>query len=138
MKSTSTSEGVTKEVTGWTTSQVVFATVFVVCVFLAFWLLYRLRGVVFLFFVAIVIGTAIRPGVEWLRRRGIFRRSGVILIYLLTVGLLVGFFAMTFPLLAEQTARQFSFVLRQLDKIEQPFQMSSPEKADPIKGSCKV
>ena len=105
MKSTSTTEGVTKEVTGWTTSQVVFATVFVVCVFLAFWLLYRLRGVVFLFFVAIVIRTAIRPGVEWLRRRGISRRSGVILIYLLIVGLLVGFFAMTFPLLAEQTTQ---------------------------------
>ena len=56
MKSTSTAEEVTKEVTGWTTSQVVLATIFVVSVFLAFWLLYRLRGVVFLFFVAIVIG----------------------------------------------------------------------------------
>jgi predicted PurR-regulated permease PerM len=105
MKSTSTTEEVTKEVTGWTTSQVVFATVFVVSVFLAFWLLYRLRGVVFLFFVAIVVGTAIRPGVEWLRRRGISRRSGIILIYLLIVGLLAGFFALTFPLLAEQTTQ---------------------------------
>src|SRR5215211_804757 len=98
MKSTSTSQ----EVPRWTTIQVVFATIFVVSVFLAFWLLYRLRGVVFLFFVAIVIGTAIRPGVEWLRRRGISRRSGIILIYLLIVGLLAGFLALTFPLLAEQ------------------------------------
>lgn len=104
MKSTPTEE-VTKEVTGWTTSQVVFATVFVVSVFLAFWLLYRLRGVLFLFFVAIVMGTAIRPGVEWLRRRGIPRRSGIVLIYLLIMGLLAGFFALTFPLLAEQTTQ---------------------------------
>jgi len=105
MKSSSTAEEVTKEVTGWTTSQVVLATIFVVSVFLAFWLLYRLRGVVFLFFVAMVMGTAIRPGVEWLRRRGISRRSGIVLIYLLIMGLLAGFFALTFPLLAEQTTQ---------------------------------
>jgi len=105
MKSSSTAEEVTKEVTGWTTSQVVLATIFVVSVFLAFWLLFRLRGVVFLFFVAMVLGTAIRPGVEWLRRRGISRRSGIVLIYLLMMGLLAGFFALTFPLLAEQTTQ---------------------------------
>jgi predicted PurR-regulated permease PerM len=101
MKSTSTTE----EVTQWTTSQVVFATIFVVCVFLAFWLLYRLRGVVFLFFVALVIGTALRPGVEWLRRRGISRSSGVILIYILIVSLLTGFLAITFPLITEQATQ---------------------------------
>ena len=105
MKSTSTAEEVTKEVTGWTTSQVVLATIFVVSVFLAFWLLYRLRGVVFLFFVAMVMGIAIRPGVEWLRRRGISRRLGIVLIYLSIMGLLAGFFALTFPLLAEQTTQ---------------------------------
>jgi predicted PurR-regulated permease PerM len=101
MKSTSTTE----EVTSWTTSQVVFATIFVVCVFLAFWLLYRLRGVLLLFFVAIVIGTAIRPGVDWLRRRGISRRLGIILIYVLIAGLITGFLALTLPLIAEQTTQ---------------------------------
>lgn len=101
MKSTSSTE----EVTGWTTSQVVFATIFVVCVFLAFWLLFRLRGVLFLLFVAIVIGTAIRPGVDWLRRRGISRRLGIILIYVLIAGLVTGFLALTLPLIAEQTTQ---------------------------------
>ena len=65
----SSSEGVVT----WTTGQVVLATVFVVCVFLTFWLLYRLREVLFLFFVAIVVGTAIRPAVDWLHRRGAHR-----------------------------------------------------------------
>jgi predicted PurR-regulated permease PerM len=101
MKSTST----TQEVPRWTTIQVVFATIFVVCVFLAFWLLFRLRGVVFLFFVALVLGTALRPGVEWLRRRGISRRAGVILIYILILSLLTGFLAITFPLIAEQATQ---------------------------------
>src|SRR5512144_1753626 len=100
MKS-SPSEGVTT----WTTSQVVLATVFVVCVFLTFWLLYSLRLVLFLLFVAIVIGTAIRPGVEWLHRRGISRAAGIIFIYILIAALLVGFIAMILPLIADQVTQ---------------------------------
>ena len=100
MKS-SPSEGVTT----WTTSQVVLATVFVVCVFLTFWLLYSLRIVLFLFFVAIVLGTAIRPAVEWLHRRGISRAVGVIIIYVLIAALVSGILALILPLIAEQTTQ---------------------------------
>jgi predicted PurR-regulated permease PerM len=100
MKATTSSSP--EEVTTWTTNQVVFATVFVVCVFLIFWLLYRLQTVLLLFFVAMVLGTAIRPAVEWLFRRGISRTSGVIIVYILIAGLLVGFLATIVPLLAEQ------------------------------------
>jgi predicted PurR-regulated permease PerM len=92
----------TEGVTTWTTSQVVLATVFVVSVFLTFWLLYSLRVVLFLLFVAIVIGTAIRPAVDWLHRRGISRPMGIIFIYVLIAGLLTGFVAMVFPLIADQ------------------------------------
>jgi len=94
-----------EEATTWTTSQIVLATVFVVCVFLMFWLLYSLRVVLFLFFVAIVLGTAIRPAVEWLHRRGISRAAGIIVIYILLAGLLVGFLAMILPLLADQVTQ---------------------------------
>lgn len=100
MKS-STSE----EVTTWTTGQVVSATLFVVCVFLTFWLLYNLRNVLFLFFVAIVFGTAIRPAVGWLHRRGVSRALGVIIIYLLIAALLIAILAMVLPLIAEQTTQ---------------------------------
>jgi predicted PurR-regulated permease PerM len=58
--------------------------------------------VLFLFFVAIVIGTAIRPSVEWLHRRGVPRGRGVIIIYILIAVLVIGFLAMIFPLLADQ------------------------------------
>jgi predicted PurR-regulated permease PerM len=58
--------------------------------------------VLFLFFVAIVVGTAIRPAVEWLHRRGISRAMGIIIIYILIAGLLAAFAAMIFPLLANQ------------------------------------
>ena len=93
MKSTETAP---EKVMTWTTSQVVMATVFVVCVFLAFWLLYRLRTLILLLFIAIVLGTAIRPAVEWLRRRGISRVTGIIIIYVLIAALVVGFLAVTF------------------------------------------
>jgi len=74
----------------------------VVCVFLTFWLLYRLRDVLFLFFVAMVVGTAIRPAVDWLHRRGIPRATGIIILYVIIAGLVVGFIAMIVPLLADQ------------------------------------
>ncbi len=89
----------------WTTSQVALATLFVVCVLLTFWLLYTLRVVLFLFFVAIVIGTAIRPAVEWLHRRGVSRAAGVIAIYIFLTGLLIGFLAMILPLIVNQTTQ---------------------------------
>lgn len=95
------------EIRTWTTSQVIFITVFVVLVFLTFWLLYSIRLTIFLLFVAILIGIAIRPVVEWLYWRGISRPGGIILIYLLTISLLIGFLTIFVPLIAEQ-ATQFS------------------------------
>ena len=96
-----------EEVGEWTPQQVVLATAFVVGVLLVLRLLYELRAVVFLFFVAIVLGTAIRPGVEWLRRRGIPRTTGVIIIYILIAALLTSFVAMVFPLIADQATQFF-------------------------------
>ena len=101
MKPASSSE----KVITWTTSQVVLATVFVVCVFLIFWLLYRLSFLIFLLFVAIVIGTALRPTVEWLRRRGVSRIAGIIIIYILLAGFAIGFLALIFPLIADQATQ---------------------------------
>lgn len=98
-------DSTSEEVTTWTTGQVVLATLFVVCVFLISWLLYSLRAVLFLFFVAIVVGTAIRPAVDWLHRRGISRATGIIIIYIVLAALLFGFMAMILPLIADQVTQ---------------------------------
>jgi len=95
------------EVELWTTKQAVLATLFVVCVFLSFWFLYRFRVAAFLFFIAVVIGTTMRPVVEWLYHRGISRRVGIIIIYALIAALLAGFLALAVPLIVDQTT-QFS------------------------------
>lgn len=89
----------------WTFQRVVWATLVFVSVALGFWLLYRFGQVVFILFIAIVIGTVIRPVVTWLYSRGLPRMAGGILVYLLLLTLLVGFVLLLFPLIAEQSGK---------------------------------
>lgn len=86
----------------WTFRRIVWATLILVFVFLSFWLLYRFNQVVFTFFIAIVIGTVIRPAVAWLHQRGLPRITGIILVYLLLLALLIGFLLLLLPLIVEQ------------------------------------
>ena len=78
------------------------ATLILVFVALSFWLLYRFNQVLFILFIAIVIGTVIRPAVTWLHQRGLPRTAGVILVYLVLLALLAGFVLLLFPLIVEQ------------------------------------
>ncbi|HRA67217.1 MAG TPA: AI-2E family transporter, partial [Caldilinea sp.] len=52
--------------------------------------------------VAIMLGTVIRPVVTWLHLRGLSRRAGVILVYLLLLALFAGFVLLLFPLIVDQ------------------------------------
>ena len=79
-----------------------WATLVLVSVAFSFWLLYRFSQVVFILFIAIVIGTVIRPVVAWLYSRGVPRMAGVILVYLLLLTLLISFVLLLFPLIVEQ------------------------------------
>lgn len=87
----------------WTFWRVMGATLVLVFVALSFWLLYRFSQVVFILFIAIVMGTVIRPVVAWLHRRGLPRIAGVILVYLLLLALIVGFVLLLFPLIVVQS-----------------------------------
>jgi len=87
----------------WSFRRVVWATLVLISVILGFWLLYRFNQVVFILFIAIVIGTVIRPAVAWLYQRGLPRIAGVILVYLLLFLLLAGFLLLLFPLISEQS-----------------------------------
>ena len=86
----------------WTFRRVMWATLVLVFVALSFWLLYRFNQVVFILFIAIVMGTVIRPVVTWLYRRGLPRIAGVILVYLILLALLISFVLLLFPLIIEQ------------------------------------
>ena len=84
--------------------RVVWATLVFVSIIFCFWLFYRFYHVVFTLFIAIVIGTVIRPIVNWLYQRGLPRIAGVILVYLLLLILLTGFLWLLFPLIFEQSS----------------------------------
>ncbi|MBN1668580.1 MAG: AI-2E family transporter [Anaerolineales bacterium] len=86
----------------WTFRRIMWATLVLVFVALSFWLLYRFNQVIFTLFIAIVLGTVIRPIVTWLNRRGLPRIAGVLLVYLVLLALLTGFVLLLFPLIVEQ------------------------------------
>jgi predicted PurR-regulated permease PerM len=86
----------------WTFRRVMWSTLVLVFVGLSFWLLYRFNQVVFILFIAILMGTVIRPLVAWLHSHGVPRVAGVILVYLLLLALLIGFVLLLFPLIIEQ------------------------------------
>ncbi len=87
----------------WTFRRVVWATLVLLSVILGFWLIYRFNQVIFILFVAIVIGTVIRPAVAWLHQRGLPQTVGVVFVYLLLLVLLTGFLLLLFPLISTQS-----------------------------------
>ena len=87
----------------WTFRRVVWATLVLLSVVLGFWLFYRFNQVIFTLFIAIVIGTVIRPAVAWLHRRGLPQTVGVVFVYLVLFLLLAGFLLLLFPLISGQT-----------------------------------
>jgi predicted PurR-regulated permease PerM len=88
----------------WPPQQVVWATLVVLVIILAFWLLVREQIVLFSLFQAIVISTAIGPAVEWLNRRGLPRAGGVVVVYLALLAVAVVVVLLVVPLIAEQGA----------------------------------
>lgn len=87
----------------WTIRRIVGATLVLLSVMLGFWLVYRFNQVIFILFVAIVIGTVIRPAVAWLHQHGLPQTVGVIFVYLLLLLLLIGFLLLLFPLISDQS-----------------------------------
>jgi predicted PurR-regulated permease PerM len=88
----------------WTFRRVVWATLVLISVAFCFWLLYRFNQVVFILFIAIILGTVIRPAVAWLYQRGLPRIAGIIFVYIILLTLLTSFVLLLFPLIIEQSA----------------------------------
>lgn len=86
----------------WTFRRVVLATLVFLSVVFGFWLLYRFNQVVFILFIAMVMGTVIRPVVNWFYERGMPRVAGILIIYILVVLLIIGFLFLLAPIIIEQ------------------------------------
>ena len=111
----------------WTFRRVMLATLVLACVGLGFWLLYRFYMVVLILFVAIILGTVIRPIINWLYKRGLPRAAGVILVYVLLLAFVVGFVLLLFPLVFDQGAAIIKAIPDQYQNLRN-WMISSPNQ----------
>lgn len=85
------------------TRQLVVWTLAVTAVLVSFWLLWRFQDVLLLLVTAVILSTAIQPGVIWLEKRGVPKPAGILLIFTfvgLFLALLIWY---SLPVLAEQS-----------------------------------
>jgi predicted PurR-regulated permease PerM len=94
----------------WTFRRVVGATLVFSFVAFCFYLLFRFYEVVFILFIAVVIGTVLRPVAHFLTRRGFSRMASVILLYLAILIFVAGFLWLLFPLIFKQGATMMAEV----------------------------
>ncbi|MGE5376129.1 MAG: AI-2E family transporter [Bacteroidota bacterium] len=92
----------------WTFGRVVWATLVFSFVIFCFYLVYRFYNVFFVLFIAVVLGTVIRPIASWLAQRGISRMASVILVYLALLLFIAGFLWLLFPVISKQGGSMLS------------------------------
>lgn len=85
-----------------TPRSVASATVIVLAVALAFWLVWHFRWVALTLIAGLFLHIAIKPAIDFLEKRGVNRRVGVALVYTLLFLALGGLIAALVPLLANQ------------------------------------
>jgi predicted PurR-regulated permease PerM len=84
--------------------RILLANLVVLGVVVCFALLFRFAAALFILFVGISLGMAVKPGVEWLRRRGTPRWMGALAIYAVLGCLCAGVLMLAVPIVAERTA----------------------------------
>jgi predicted PurR-regulated permease PerM len=87
----------------FTIRQLVQATLLVLLVLGAFYIVYRFHQVFLILFVAIVLSAAIRPIVRALNKVGIPKELAIILIYILLLALIASVVVLLLPLIIEQS-----------------------------------
>lgn len=102
---------------GVTTSQVVGGTLVVVAVVAAFWLTHRFAAAVFTLFAAMVLGTAVRPGLAWLLRRGVSRHLSAVVLYVALLGAGVSAAVLVVPVASSQAAEMAAKVPAYLAEV---------------------
>jgi predicted PurR-regulated permease PerM len=89
----------------WDARRILQANLIVLGVAACFLLLYRFAAPLFILFVGIALGMAVRPGVEWLRRHGVPRWAGALAIYAALAAIFTGVLVLVVPVVAAETAR---------------------------------
>src|SRR5262245_26715710 len=88
---------------GWNGRRILLANLVVLGVVICFALLFFLAPALFILFVGVSLGMAVKPGVEWLRRRGCPRWVGALAIYAGLGCLCAGVLMLAVPIIADRT-----------------------------------
>lgn len=79
-------------------------TMFRIVIFvLGAYLAYQLRGLLVLLLSAVVIASVLEPGTRWFMRRRLPRPTAVVAMYIIVIGLVIGFFTFVLPPLFSET-----------------------------------
>ena len=87
----------------WNARKVIINTILVSAVAVGFWLLYRYRLVLLIFFSAVILGTAFKPLVEWFHKRGFSRLVSLVFVYLATTLIIASICWIAIPILFNQS-----------------------------------
>ena len=88
----------------WNGRRILLANLVVLGVVVCFALLFRFAAALFILFVGVALGMAVKPGVEWLRRHGTPRWAGALAIYAALGCLCAGVLMVAIPIVAERAA----------------------------------
>ena len=106
-------------------SRTVSATVVVLVVAAGFGLMVRLSGVLFDLFVALVLGTAVRPLAERLVRHGLSRSTSAVVVFSALALFVVGAALVLLPALAHQATDVTTEIPRYLEGLDHRLESSS-------------
>ncbi len=98
----------------WLPRAVLLVLGFLALAALALWVLFRLRALVYITFIALFVAVALEPAVQWLSRRGWKRRQATGVVFLIAVLLGLGFLGAITPIFVTQAAALIQNIPRYL------------------------
>jgi predicted PurR-regulated permease PerM len=101
----------------WNGRRILLANLVVLGVVACFALLFRFAAALFILFVGVSLGMAVKPGVEWLRRHGWPRWAGALAIYAALGCICAGVLMLVVPLVADRTAALVARVPHHFERL---------------------
>lgn len=103
----------------------VMANLAVLGVAICFFLVYRFAAALFILFIGLTLGIAVKPAVEWLRARGFRRWVGALGVTLLLGALFTGLVLLVLPILLDQVGALLANGPQQLETLRADMLTSS-------------
>lgn len=81
----------------------VLTVVKVILVFILFYLLFLIKNILAILFISLILASAVDPWVDWMQSKKIPRGIGIVFIYLVMFGVIIGVISLIIPPIVEQS-----------------------------------